>query len=132
MTSTASGSPEVVVNTSNVDAINGAIIADLVKYKYQIEKDTPYLLELARPTNSNEDFAVSLSIGNAYSTNDRVASYTFLKTAEGIRVIVSTSLRAHMVGGQTNTMQLNDNGAVYNTFQQQLFDIKKQIEVAQQ
>lgn len=128
ITTTPSGKPEVVINVRNVDAVKAAIITDMVNYGYQIEKDTPYLLEMARPANSSEDMMAALSIGNAHSTNHRVASYTFVTNDDGIRVIVSTSLRAQLPGGKVNSMQLNDNGNVYNTFQTQLFEIKAKIE----
>lgn len=128
ITSTSSGKPEVVIHTTDVGAIKSLILADLINYGYQIEKDTPYLLELTRPANSTENFGASLSIGNAYSTNYRVASYTFVQTNDGIRVIASAALRAQLPGGQVNSSPLNDNGNVYNTFQKQLLDIKKKLE----
>lgn len=100
MTQTASGKPEVVIATTDVDAIKSAVISSLVNHGYTVEKDTPYELEMTRPTNSTENLAASLSIGNSYSTNSRVATYMFAKQNGSVRVIVHMFLRAQMPGAR--------------------------------
>jgi hypothetical protein len=127
ISNTPSGKPEVVI-AAELTAIKGAIIADRVNHGYQIEKDTDYLLELARPTKDNEDIAAYFLVGNAYSTNHRVVAYTFVKTPEGVRVIGSPTIRAQLPGGQINSADLSNNGNVYNTFQTHLFEVKTVVE----
>jgi hypothetical protein len=125
---TASGKPEVVITTTEVGQIKAMIIGDLVNHGYSVEQDTEYSLTLARPTKGMEDVAASIGTGNAYSTNRRVANYTFIKQGDSVRVIGSSSLRAQMPGGQVRSNSLDDNANIFNTFQQQLQEIKTKIE----
>lgn len=127
ITNTPSGKPEAVI-AADLNAIKGAILADMVNHGYQIEKDTDYLLEMARPTKDNEDIAAYFLVGNAYSTNHRVVAYTLVKTQEGVRVIGSASIRAQLPGGQINSADLSSNGNVYNTLQTHLFEIRTKVE----
>lgn len=128
LTTTASGNPEVFIKTTNVGAIKSAIIGDLVNFGYSIESDTEYSLSLSRALTPGEDFGASLATGNAYSTNRRVSTYTFVKQEEGIRVIANTGWRAQMPGGQVRTTPLEANNTIYNTFQTQLSKIKVELE----
>jgi|GEM_PF-2799612 len=128
ITQTMSGKPEVMINSTNTNSIKAEIINRMMNEKYQLVKDTSYLLEFNRPANSNENFAAALSIGNSYSNNFRVSTFTFLTDNDSTKIIVSLSLQAQMPMGQVNTMPLNDNGNVYNSYQTFLFDIKKKIE----
>jgi hypothetical protein len=127
MTVTPSGNPEVEIATKDISAIKAAVISRLVNEGYSVEKDTDYSLELTRATKGAEDFAAALSIGNSYSSNRRFVVYTFIKRGDIVRVIAAPGLRAQMPGGQVNTMPLS-SGNVYNLYQQQLFDIKAEIE----
>jgi len=117
-----------MINSTNTNSIKAEIINRMMNEKYQLVKDTSYLLEFNRPANSNENFAAALSIGNSYSNNFRVSTFTFLTDNDSTKIIVSLSLQAQMPMGQVNTMPLNDNGNVYNSYQTFLFDIKKKIE----
>lgn len=128
ITNTDSGKPEVIIETNNIDSIKSLIISEMVNFGYQIEKDTPYLLEMARATDSRENMTAALSIGNSSSTNNRLATYTFVKLNNGIRVIAAASLRAQLPGGKVNFSQLSNNGSIYNIYQKQLFVIKEKIE----
>lgn len=128
LTQTQSGKPEVVINATNTDQIKTEIINKMMNEKYELVRDTPYLLEFHRPANSTEDFAAALSIGNSYSRNFRVAVFTIIKDNDNTKVVVSLSLQAQMPMGQINTMPLNDSGNVYNIYQNMLFDIKKKVE----
>jgi hypothetical protein len=128
ITQTSSGKPEVVINTTNTDQIKAEIINKMMNEQYQLVKDTSYLLEFNRPANSNENLAAALSIGNSYSNNSRVATFTIINNNETTKIIVSLSLQAQMPMGQINTMPLNNNGNVYNIYQNMLFDIKNRVE----
>ena len=127
MASTASGKPEAVIN-ADLAAIKSAIIGNLVNYGYTIEQDTEYMLRFSRPLKGGEDFAASLLVGNSYSTNRRVTTYTFSRQPEGVRIIVSSALSAQMPGGQVNTSELADQGATFNTFQKDLNEMKAKLE----
>jgi hypothetical protein len=126
-TTTQSGKPEVLIK-AEVEKIKEAIVADMVNYGYTIENDTPYSLSLIRPTKGNEDFYAYFAVGNAYSSNERVAAYTFVKAADVVRVIATPSIRAKMVGGQINTREMLGNAQVYNEYQKQLNEIKSKLE----
>ena len=131
ITNTSSGKPETIINTHSVDTIKSMIISDMIDFGYQVDKDTPYLLELSRPIEGGaEQLYASLAVGNSYSENRRIATYTFVKTGKGIRVVASASIRAQMAFGQIKSGSLDDNGNIYNTFQKQLLWIKDDIENA--
>lgn len=127
ISATASGKPEVTIPGVELPAVKAHLIGMLVNFGYTLERDTEYSLVLTRPTQAGENFAVAMSIGNAYSSNSRVANFTFVKTPEGIRVIATPALRAQMPGGQVNELPLNGNGTVYNTFQQDLNEMKAKL-----
>ena len=128
MTVTPSGKPEVVINTSDVGPIKALLIGTLLNYGYSLEQDTPYSLTLARPLKGMEEVGASLSTGNSYSSNSRVTTFTFVKQADGIRVVASSAWRAQMPGGQIRTTPLDDNGGIFNTYQTELLAIKAKIE----
>lgn len=127
MTTTESGKPEAII-AADVTTIKAAIIADLVNDGYQVEKDTPYSLEIVRSTKGNEDIAAYFLVGNVYSSNHRVVNYTFISTASGTRVIASPSIRAQLPGGKINSADLHNRDDVFNMFQTQLLDIKQKTE----
>ena len=104
------------------------IIGDLVNHGYTVETDTEYSLVLSRKLNSSEEMLAALFVGNSYSSNSRIASYTFVRDGGNVRVLCAAQVRAQMPGGQLKTMPLDDNGHVFNNFYQQLADIKKKVE----
>lgn len=125
---TRSGKPEVTIATSNLSEIKSLIINDLVDVGYSVESDTEYSLTLSRQLKGTENFGAAMTVGNSYSTNTRVSSYTFAKTDGSIRVVASTGWRAQMPGGQTRITPLEDGAAQFNIFQEQLNGIKLSIE----
>ena len=126
---TASGNPEVVVKTQNIEAIQNLIIDDMVNFKYVIEAQTKNLLRMSRPGQGNEALGAYLKgVGNAYSATERVATYNFISTDAGVRVIAISEIRSRLPGGQVNSASLSGNSNVYNEFQKQLTDIKAKLE----
>ena len=124
---TPSGKPEMVINAP-VGKIKAAIIGDMVNNGYAgVEQDTEYMLRFSRPVDGKEAFGAALSTGNAYSTNKRVVTFTFVPTADGVRVIVSNAWTAQMPGGQTNTTELN-SGEIFNYYYMTLQSIKAGLE----
>ena len=125
---TASGKPELTIATSDVGRIKSMIIGDLVNHGYTVEQDTEYSLTLSRRLSGGEEMVAALAVGNSYSTNTRIASYTFVRDGGSVRVIFAAQIRAQMPGGQVRNQPLDGNNTVFNTFQQQLIEIKKKIE----
>lgn len=124
---TSSGMPEAVI-AAPVAAIKSEIVADLVRYGYNVEHDTDYSLRLVRGATGGENFAVAMSMGNASSSNSRVINYTFVREGNAVRVIVGTQMRADMPGGQTRTGATVMQPQMFNTYWDQLQTIKKKLE----
>lgn len=127
MVETASGKPEIVIN-SDLASIKSAIINELVNHNYTVEEDTDYMLRMSRPLDASENLIAAMTVGNSYSVNKRLAVYQFIKLPEGYRVLVSPSMTSQMPGGQVNTVEISDNGDVFNTFQRGLIQIKATLE----
>jgi hypothetical protein len=127
ISATKSGKPEVQIKTDDVGAIKSWLIGDLVDEGYTIEKDTAYSLVMARTARGGENLAAAMSIGNGYSTNHRVVTFTFVKIGDEIRVIALNELRAQLPFGKVNTVEWNNN-VTYNAYQESLNTMKAEIE----
>lgn len=130
MCQTASGKPEVTIKSTDISLIKSEIITDMMNSNYNIVKDTDYMLEMTRPATSGENFTAGMSIGNTYSTNYRSAIFNLAKLKTGTRVVASLALKAQLPGGQVNSMSMNDNGNVFNSYQQMLMDIQEKVEAS--
>ena len=128
ITNTPSGKPEVAIATNDVARIKSMIIGDLVNHGYTVEQDTEYSLTLSRRLSGGEDMVAALAVGNSYSSNTRLATYTFVRDGNSVRVILAAQIRAQMPGGQVKSQPLDGNNSIFNTFQQQLLEFKKKIE----
>jgi hypothetical protein len=126
MTATSSGHPEIEISKTSIDEIKSAIITRKVRQGFQVEKDTPYMLELTQPAQGGDDIAAALSVGNAYSENQRLVTYNFSKQSDGVHIIAIDALQAQLPGGQTNKVQLT-SGNAYNATQQDLYNLEKQM-----
>jgi hypothetical protein len=111
-----------------MSVIKALIIGNLLNFGYAVEQDTEYSLTLTRPVEGMENIAASIGAGNSYSTNRRVATFTFVKQPEGVRVVASSAWRAQMPGGQVRTSSLDDNGQIFNALQKELLAIKEKVE----
>jgi hypothetical protein len=123
---TPSGKPEVTIN-AKVSDIKAAILGEMVDVGYTVTKDSDFSLELTRPANGAEEFAASLTIGNAYSSNRRIADFTFIPTEGAVRVIASCRLESQMPGGQVNSAQITDN-KTFNVYEAMFAKIKARLE----
>ena len=128
MTVTASVKPEVFIQTGDTGQIKALIIGELVNFGYNVEQDSESSLTLSRALEGSEDITAALTTGNRYATNRRFASYTFIKSSDGVRVVVSVAWRSQAPGGQVRTTSLDNNGDVFNNFQTHLLKIKSKIE----
>lgn len=125
---TPSGKPEAII-MAEVASIKSAIIGEMVNHRYQIDQDTEYMLRLSRPLEGGENFGAALAVGNSYSTNKRVTTYTFVKQPDGaVRVIVSSVWAAQMPGGQENSSDVTNVPANFELFKTQLAEIKNRLE----
>jgi hypothetical protein len=127
LSTTASGSPEQTIN-STVERIQNEIINDMVNYKYVVESQTSNMLVMVRAAEMGDNLSAYFLVGNAYSKNERLATYTFIDNNNGVRVIATPGIRARMVGGQVNTRDLLHITNIYNEYQKQLNDLKYSIE----
>jgi hypothetical protein len=124
---TQSGRPEIEAN-AELGKVKSAIIGRMVNAGYSVDQDTDYMLKMSKPLTGMQDFAARVSVGNSYSSNRGVVSFTFVKSGSTIRVIGSSQLSAQMPGGQVNTMELTDSGALFNELQDQLNRVKADVE----
>lgn len=122
---TPSSKPEVTINAP-VQAIQDSLINEALNYNYTLETQTNSMLMLRRPLEGNEAFQ-GLLVGNSYSNNTRVLRYTFANTSSGVRVVMSQSLEAMMIGGQVNSVPITNN-EVFNSNYQFLQNIKRELE----
>lgn len=127
ISSTTSGKPETIIK-SDVQTIKNELINYASNFGYNIEGDTPYSISFSRPTNSSEDTLARLRAGNAYSSNERTVSYTFIKTELGIRIIATPTIRARMPGGMINTVELSNMNNYYNVYQEHLNSMKSKLD----
>ncbi len=131
MAETASGRPEVVINTTDVSKIKALIIDDMLNHGYLVEQDTAYSLVLARGIKgAGEGFLAGLSMGagTGSGSTKRVTVYNFTPAAAGgTRVVVSSQWQAQSYG-QTNSQELAMDGATFNIFYTQLLQFKERLE----
>jgi len=122
---TASGKPEVVIASRDVDSMKSSLTREMASFGYQVDQDTPNLLEISRTTT---DLITTHAFGDADSAHKRVVDYTFLRQGVFTKVTADVSVRARSPEGQVETMSLNNNGAVYGFVQQQLEKLKEALE----
>jgi len=122
---TAYGKPEIVIASRDVDTMKSSLIREMARFGYQVDKDTPYLLEMSRTAT---DLITAHSVGSADSTHQRVVAYTIIKQGASTRIVADYSMRAQLPGGQVDTMSLSDNGTVSSLIQQLLNRLKETIE----
>lgn len=125
---TESGRPEIIIR-AEISAIKSAIVSHLIGYGYTLTKDSDVMLEMTRTTNGAETLSAAMTIGNAYSSNRRVETFTLLRTDAGIRVIEQGRLESTMPGGATNSAPINSN-ETFNIYQKWFEEIKTKLEAA--
>ncbi len=128
MVENPSGKPEVTIASKDVDHIKSEIVSAMLNEKFNIEKDTPYMIEFRGAPTSGQDLAIAMTVGNAYSTNWRSVAFTFATLESGTRVIASLSLKAQMPLGQINSVSMDNNGAAFNSYQVFLNGLKAKLE----
>jgi hypothetical protein len=127
LTQTQSGSPEVVVAEKDIDKIKQLMIAEHLNHGYEISSDTKYNISFKRAAKGGEDYIAYFSVGNAYSTNYRENSYTFVGVPDGTKIIGTPYIIAHMPMGQVNKSTMNGNAKMYNIIQEWLFDLRDKL-----
>jgi hypothetical protein len=125
---TASGKPEVTIARTDVSAVKSHFLNLSINDGYSLEKDSEFTLELSRSLEGMENLAATMVAGNGYTTNTRVVNYTFAKVSDGVRVIVSNSVRAVFPTGRVNTVQINEQNTLANSYQAMLEKGKKDLE----
>lgn len=123
---TASGQPETVIRAETA-AIKAALLGDMVNHGYTVEQDTEFSLTLVRALRGEENFAAGMTLGGTPSARARTTTYTLVRTAEGVRVIVSAAWRANLPGGQVRVEPFA-TGKFFTEFAAQMANIKAQLE----
>lgn len=134
---TASGRPEVTITGADLDAIRSAIVDNMLKEKsgdgnrWTLESESPSLMTFVRASDGGaEAFAISLSLGNSYSTNSRLTRFNIIKAPGGFRVVADIMARAKLPGGTVNegdyAGQIN---RIHNYWQNLLHNVKRDAEL---
>lgn len=136
ITETPSGMPEIVIRTTDKQAIKNNLIARNAQSGWFLERETDSTLFFTYVDDSGS-FRSALTqalIGNAYSTPPKYeANYLLFPAGEGAyKVQVQVSVSTQMAMGQVNRVSLKDNVTVFNGFQRQLQKVKQEIEAAEE
>ena len=87
---TASGRPEVTIATTNVGAVKGALISEMVNRGYSITRESDFLVGFDRPIDNV--WAAAL-LGSRYdSTPNARVSYTIARIQDAIRVVADLAI----------------------------------------
>ena len=87
---TASGRPEVTIATTNVGAVKGALISEMVNRGYSITRESDFLVAFDRPIDNV--WAAAL-LGSRYdSTPNARVSYTIARIQDAIRVVADLAI----------------------------------------
>jgi hypothetical protein len=124
---TASGKPEVDIRAP-VGAIKAALISRAINQRYNITKDTEYMLQMDKPT---ENFGAALLLGSKYDgvPAERVV-FTFAPNGnESVRVVTSIMFVTNPGSSFERLTPINAGEGVDRT-QASLFEVKQAVEAA--
>ncbi len=127
-TYTSSGKPEVIIKGAGISAVKSKIMSEDIQNGYEFEEESPSMLRMTHPLDSDQNMAVIFSIGNGYSTNDEEITYIFIKMGDGVKIIASADARAKMPNGSVSKASLLDWKNVYNDLQLKLYGLKNSLE----
>lgn len=134
LSDTASGRPEAVIRSTDVDLIKARITREMLTLKassrYSLETDSPLRLVFSRSLlgTGMEAFAASLMVGNLYSTEYMVVRFTLIPESDTTTVVGETLIRANFTTGGTKEASLDSNASVYNELHLLLQRVKGSIE----
>ena len=125
---TASGRPEVTIATTNVEAVKGALISEMVNRGYSITRESDFLVAFDRPVDNV--WAAAL-LGSRYdSTPNARVSYTIARIQDTIRVVADLAIITNP--GSAFERQTNMNANEDSRKIQDLMDrVKGNVEAGQ-
>jgi hypothetical protein len=128
---TASGHPEVIVNTKDTKAVRSNLIARNASTGWVLEQESDNTILFTRTDSSGslQSATTQVLLGNAHSTPPKYeVRYTIFAVPEGTRVVAIVAVSTQMPGGQVNRMGLSDAAGTFNQFQAQLEKVKIEVE----
>lgn len=123
------GNPEVVILSTNWQAIKQNIIDRNLRMGWMLEQETESLLLFTKVDESRSQASVltQVLLGNSSSTSLMYeARYVLAQTASGIRVVASGAMSTQMPGGQVNRQSIT--GSRFDEMQNQLIKVKTEVE----
>ena len=130
---TASGWPEIEINTKSKQAVVDNLIHRNVSNGWSLESESPSLLVFSFIDSSGTvgSAFTQVLLGNANSTPPKYeARYVITMLGEEkVKVIVNAYVSTQMLSGQTRSMPLSNNKDTFDMYQAQLNRVKKEIEV---
>jgi len=124
---TASGKPEVNIKAP-VGAVKAALISRALNQRYNITKDTEYMLQMDKPT---ENFGAALLLGSKYDgiPAERIV-FTFAPNSpDSVRVVTSIMFVTNPGSAFEQLTPINAGESVDRT-QASLYDVKQMMEAA--
>lgn len=104
---TASGKPEVTIDTENVAGVKEALVSEMVNRNYSLIRDTEYQLVFDRPI---ENILASALLGSKYdSTPNARITYTFAVGMDTVRVVADLSIITNPGSAFERRMEMNSN-----------------------
>jgi hypothetical protein len=123
---TASGKPEVTIKAS-AGAIKARLLSLAMDRRFNVTKDTEYLLQLEKPT---ENLGAAILLGSKYdSTPAERIVFTFAPQGDSVRVVAASMFVTNPGSAFEQITPINAGEGVDRT-QATLQEIKQSLEVA--
>jgi hypothetical protein len=125
---TASGNPEVTVQSTNVPRIKATLISGLASQGYQVTQDSPFLLGFVGPVNPAAGALYQALMGNAYSSTPQMrVAFNFASLGDSTRVFGHIAVTMQNAFGQSQETNL-DRGKAGHELQTVLTQLKAEME----
>lgn len=124
--STASGKPEVTIKAQTA-AIKARLLSLAMDRRFNVTKDTEYLLQIEKPT---ENFGAAVLLGSKYDSvpAERIV-FTFAPIGDSVRVVAASMFVTNPGSAFEQLTPINAGEGVDRT-QAALLEIKQSIEAA--
>lgn len=128
ISTTSSGNPEVIVNTTSTDEVKGKITEALLSKGAAIEKETNSSISFSKQLEGFEEIMMRTALGNSSSTPvKQETTFTFVKVDGGVKIYAASSAFTQNALGQISRTPLNGS-KFYNQVQTFLYSIRDKVE----
>lgn len=130
---TESGKPEVLIASTDVDAIKTLLLHQMIDFGYEIDRDSPFVIKLKRNTGWSDSARniVAAGGGRVDALGYTWVSYTLVVSNQKTWVVADAKVFMRPpFGGPLNGISLLGNNDGYNSLQFQLDALKAAIESA--